>query len=205
MVLYYVHDPMCSWCWGYVPVLKELLERLPDGIRVQRLLGGLAPDTTVPMPVALRQTIEATWRRIQETIPGTAFNYDFWTRCTPRRSTFPACRAVIAARMQGAAFDARMTGAIQLAYYTQARNPSDEGTLVELAGELGLDAHAFVNALRSEPVQQQLQAEIERSRQLHATSFPSLVLTTGTTEWRIPVDYNDSAPMLEMVAELTVT
>ena len=205
MVLYYVHDPMCSWCWGFVPVLKELLERLPDGIRVQRLLGGLAPDTTVPMPVALRQTIEATWRRIQETIPGTAFNYDFWTRCTPRRSTFPACRAVIAARMQGAAFDARMTGAIQLAYYTQARNPSDEGTLVELAGELGLDAHAFVNALRSEPVQQQLQAEIERSRQLHATSFPSLVLTTGTTEWRIPVDYNDSAPMLEMVAELTVT
>ena len=204
MVLYYVHDPMCSWCWGFAPVLKDLLEKLPDGIRVQRLLGGLAPDTAAPMPKDMRQTIEATWRRIQETIPGTVFNYDFWTHCSPRRSTFPVCRAVIAARMQDAAFDVRMTRAIQLAYYTQARNPSDDATLVELAGELGLDTSAFATALRSEPVQQQLLTEIELSRQLHATSFPSLVLKIGTTEWRIPVDYNDSAPMLEMVARLTV-
>ena len=204
MVLYYVHDPMCSWCWGFVPVLNDFLEKLPDKIRVERLLGGLAPDSDAPMPAEMRQTIEATWHRIQETIPGTIFNYDFWTQCAPRRSTWPACRAVIAARMQGDAFDKRMTRAIQLAYYTQARNPSDEGTLVELSGELGLDEHAFVNALRSEPVQQQLQAEIELSQHLHATSFPSLVLKTGTTEWRIPVDYNDSAPMLEMVAGLTV-
>jgi putative protein-disulfide isomerase len=202
VVLYYVHDPMCSWCWGFAPVLKDLLEKLPDGIRVQRLLGGLAPDTTVPMPAAMRQTIEATWRRIQETIPGTVFNYDFWTHCSPRRSTFAACRAVIAARMQGAAFDARMTRAIQLAYYTRAQNPSDDATLVELAGELDLNMPAFITALHSEPVQQQLLTEIELSRQLQATSFPSLVLKTGAAEWRIPVDYNDSAPMLEMVAVL---
>ena len=205
MVLYYVHDPMCSWCWGFAPVLKDLLEKLPDGMRVQRLLGGLAPDTAAPMPKDMRQTIEATWRRIQETIPGTVFNYDFWTHCSPRRSTFAACRAVIAARMQGAAFDARMTRAIQLAYYTRAQNPSDDATLVELAGELDLNMPAFITALHSEPVQQQLLTEIELSRQLQATSFPSLVLKTGTAEWRIPVDYNDSAPMLEMVAELTVT
>jgi putative protein-disulfide isomerase len=195
---------MCSWCWGFVPVLNDFLEKLPEGILVQRLLGGLAPDSDVPMPAEMRQTIEATWRRIQATIPGTIFNYDFWTQCAPRRSTWPACRAVIAARMQSDAFDKRMTRAIQLAYYTQARNPSDDATLVELAGELGLDTSAFATALRSEPVQQQLLTEIELSRQLHATSFPSLVLKIGTTEWRIPVDYNDSAPMLEMVARLTV-
>jgi len=204
VVLYYVHDPMCSWCWGFAPVLKDLLEKLPDGIRVQRLLGGLAPDTAAPMPKDMRQTIEATWRRIQETIPGTVFNYDFWTHCSPRRSTFPVCRAVIAARMQDAAFDVRMTRAIQLAYYTRAQNPSDDATLVELAGELDLNMPAFITALQSEPVQQQLLTEIELSRQLHATSFPSLVLKTSSTEWRIPVDYNDSTPMLEMVAELTV-
>jgi len=204
VVLYYVHDPMCSWCWGFAPVLKDLLEKLPDGIRVQRLLGGLAPDTAAPMPKDMRQTIEATWHRIQQSIPGTQFNFDFWTQCAPRRSTWPACRAVIAARMQGDVFDVRMTKAIQLAYYTQARNPSDASTLIELSDELGLDAQLFVEALVGKSVQQQLQAEIALSRQLHATSFPSLVLKTSSTEWRIPVDYNDSTPMLEMVAELTV-
>jgi putative protein-disulfide isomerase len=194
---------MCSWCWGFVPVLRDFLEKLPDEIRVKRLLGGLAPDSDIPMPVDMHHTIESTWRRIQERVPGTVFNYDFWTQCAPRRSTYPACRAVIAARMQGDAFDERMTRAIQLAYYTQARNPSNESTLVKLSGELGLDERVFTDALRSEPVQRQLLAEIELSRQLHATGFPSMVLQMGTAVWPIPIDYNDSAPMLEMVARLT--
>jgi putative protein-disulfide isomerase len=202
-ILYYVHDPMCSWCWGFTPVLHDLLAGLPEGITVKRLLGGLAADTDAPMPAEMRRTIEATWHRIQERIPGTVFNYDFWTRCIPRRSTWPSCRAVIAARGQGEGIDELMTRAIQLAYYTQALNPSDEDTLVELSAELGLDRRVFASDLRSKPVQQQLLAEIGLSRQLHATSFPNLVLKTGTAEWRIPVDYNDSTPMLELVAELT--
>jgi len=201
-ILYYVHDPMCSWCWGFAPVLGRLLEELPADIRVTRLLGGLAPDSDQPMPIELQQTIEATWHRIQQSIPGTQFNFDFWTQCAPRRSTWPACRAVIAARMQGDAFDVRMTKAIQLAYYTQARNPSDASTLIELSDELGLDAQLFVEALVGKSVQQQLQAEIALSRQLHASSFPSMVLQTGTSVWPIAVDYNDSAPMLEMIAGL---
>ena len=196
---------MCSWCWGFVPVLKDLLNGLPEDIQVKRLLGGLAPDTDAPMPAAMRQTIEATWRRIEETIPGTLFNHDFWTQCAPRRSTWPACRAVIAARMQGDDFDVRMTRAIQLAYYTQVRNPSDEDTLVALAGELGLDVQAFTADLHGEQVERQLQAEITLARRLQATSFPGLVLKTGAAEWHIPVDYNDSMPMLELVSALTVS
>ena len=198
-VLYYVHDPMCSWCWGFAPVLAQLLQSLPAEIQVTRLLGGLAVDSDQPMPVELQQNIAATWQRIQQSIPETQFNFDFWTRCAPRRSTWPACRAVIAARQQGDEFDARMTRAIQLAYYTQARNPSDEHTLLELADELGLDNNAFAAALAGETVQQQLLAEIKRTRQLHATSFPSLVLDAAGSVWPIAVDYNDSAPMLEMI------
>lgn len=203
-ILYYVHDPMCSWCWGGAPVLEQLLENLPADIQLTRLLGGLAPDSDQPMPAALRQTIEATWHRIQQSIPGTQFNFDFWTQCVPRRSSWPACRAVIAARMQGDVFDVRMTKAIQLAYYTQARNPSDDSTLMELSDELGLDTQLFATALAGESVQQQLQAEIALSRQLHASSFPSLVLKTGNSVWPIALDYNDSAPMLEMIAGLHV-
>lgn len=203
-ILYYVHDPMCSWCWGLAPVLEQLLENLPADIQVTRLLGGLAPDSDQPMPVELQQTIEATWHRIQQSIPGTQFNFDFWTQCVPRRSSWPACRAVIAARLQGDAFDVRMTQAIQLAYYTQARNPSDASTLMALSDELGLDTQLFAKALAGESVEQQLQAEIALSRRLHASSFPSLVLKTGASVWPIAVDYNDSAAMLEMIAGLLV-
>ena len=200
--LYYLHDPMCSWCWGFASVLYDFLEKLPADVRVKRVLGGLAPDTNEPMPAEMQSTIEATWRRIQDRIPGVDFNFDFWAQCAPRRSTYPSCRAVIAARQQGEEFDVRMTTAVQRAYYTQARNPSDETTLFELAAEIGLDDALFKKAFHSESVQQQLLAEIQASRDLNVSSFPSLVLKVGDSEWHIPVDYTDSASMLELIEEL---
>ena len=43
-VLFYVHDPMCSWCWGFSEVKKQFFSALPDEIKTRRLLGGLAAD-----------------------------------------------------------------------------------------------------------------------------------------------------------------
>ena len=44
-VLYYVADPMCSWCWGFHPVLEKVKEVLPDGISPVYVMGGLARDS----------------------------------------------------------------------------------------------------------------------------------------------------------------
>ncbi len=122
--LYYVHDPMCSWCYAFGPVLAQLQQQLPDSVKLERLLGGLAPDTDTPMEQPMRERLEATWQRIEKSVPGTTFNFDFWRNCTPYRTTYNSCRAVIAAMQQGAEYDAKMTSAIQRAYYQQARNPS---------------------------------------------------------------------------------
>lgn len=201
-VLNYAHDPMCSWCRGFGPVLRELEARLPSSVRMRRLLGGLAEDTDEPMPAEQQQRIQATWRRIEQRIPGMHFNHDFWIRCQPRRSTRAACRAVIAARAQGESFDRAMTRAIQEAYYLQARNPSDTATLVELAAELGLDVPAFRAALNSDATVQQLAREMAQCDHLDVGSFPALVLETGETRWPVPVDYLDAAPMLVRIGEL---
>ena len=198
-MLYYIHDPMCSWCWGFASVLDKFMDQLPEHIEVRRLVGGLAPDSDVPMPEETREHVQRQWRRIEETIPGRKFNFDFWTQCQPRRSTYPACRAVIAAREQGQEYDVLMTKAIQRAYYEQARNPSDTETLVDLAREIGLDAGVFSIALMSPAVDEQFDREIGQSRALGARGFPSLVLVDGDISRLIQIDYLDSAPMLAAV------
>ncbi|MGD8999764.1 MAG: DsbA family protein [Granulosicoccaceae bacterium] len=200
--LYYIHDPMCSWCWGFKPVLAELVTELPREIEYKRLLGGLAADSDEPMSEDMQQMLQTTWQRIEERIPGTRFNFAFWTECQPRRSTYPACRAVIAARQQGEQFDVQMTEAIQRAYYTQARNPSDSDTLVELAAELGLDVPTFEDALISDAVERQLRTEIAEAAELGVEGLPALVLVDGQSRWPIPVDYNDAATMLELIEAL---
>ena len=197
--LYYVHDPMCSWCWGFERTRKRLLEKLPSSIEIVRLLGGLAPDTSKPMAPEMRDYLQQTWRTIQQRIPGTEFNFDFWTTCTPRRSTWPACRAVIAAREQSAEYDERMTRAIQEAYYLRAMNPADDDVLTTLAGELGMDRKRFQDALVQPAVQQQLETEMQQGRVMGATGFPSLILELDGSLRPVPVHYTDETAMLEII------
>ena len=198
-ILYYVHDPMCSWCWGFSSVLNDLLSNLPKEVEVQRLLGGLAVDSLSTMPESMQQQIKSNWSRIEDSIPGVRFNFDFWSKCTPRRSTYQACRAVIAARIQGTENDIKMTQAIQQAYYQQARNPSNNTTLIELANEIGLSAPNFEKDLISEETDEKLKQEINQAREIYAESFPNLVLKTEAGFFSIPIDYNNSGNMLKII------
>ena len=197
--LIYVHDPMCSWCFGFSKTLKTLLDELPAEIKVKRLLGGLAPDSNEPMPEATRNMVRQNWQRIEQAIPGVHFNYEFWDNCEPRRATYPACRAVIAARMQGEAFDGLMTRQIHQAYYQQARNPSDDSTLIELAAEIGLDQQAFSDDLASNETQQNLLQEINRSRSLGINGFPSLVMECNGHYELIHTNYTEADSMLNQI------
>lgn len=201
IILYYVHDPMCSWCFGFSRTWEALQAALPADITIKRLLGGLAPDSMETMTAEQQKTIEENWHRIEEHITGVKFNFDFWRRCKPRRSTYPACRAVIAARRQGEENDILMVKAIQNAYYRQARNPSDDATLIELSEELGLDKKRFEQDLNSEATHHQLAAEIKQARDIHVNSYPSLVLDTGSRLLNIDLDYNNYQTMLNKITE----
>ena len=95
-----------------------------------------------------------------------------------------------------------MIEAIQHAYYLEARNPSDEATLIALAAGLGLDDKAFHAQLDTPQVHEQLAREIAHARQIGASSFPSLRLQTDASVWPVAVDYNRVAPMLEEIEAL---
>lgn len=197
--LYYVHDPMCSWCWGFSRVFDELLDTLPKEITVKRLLGGLAPDSDLTMPESMQESIKSNWSRIEETISGVKFNFDFWQKCTPRRSTYPACRAVISARNQGVEYDEKMTKAIQYAYYQQARNTSDSSTHIELAQELNLSIEKFKKDLLSDKTNLIFNKEMALCRKLYVESYPSLVLVVSNGCFKIKIDYNNSCTMREQI------
>lgn len=200
--LYYVHDPMCSWCYAFKPVYQKLLQHLPEQLKTVRLLGGLAPETTQPMPLSLQQQLKATWQRIEQKVPDIYFNYDFWDRADqtrPRRSTYPACRAVIAARTVEPESETAMIDGIQQAYYQQAQNPSDTGILIEIAQSIGLNPEVFKAQLNASATRQTLENEITQSRKLNVSSYPSLVIKTNNSAWPISIDYLHYETILDTI------
>jgi len=195
--LFYIHDPMCSWCWGFNRTWSEVEEALHGKLEIEYVVGGLAQDSDQPMPEDMQMMLQNTWRAIQQKIPGTRFNFEFWSKCKPRRSTYPACRAVLAAKQQNA--EKEMILAIQHGYYMQARNPSDNHTLELLARELGLDAALFSKDLNSTEIQTQLIKQIEFGLSIGAQGFPSLILRTGKDVKRVQIDYNSSDEIIQQL------
>lgn len=187
---------MCSWCWAYRPVMLQLRDSLPAGIKWQNVLGGLAPDNDEPMPEHTRSMVQAHWRKIESSL-GTEFNFGFWTKNQPRRDTYKACRAVIAASFQDEG--ERMIESIQKAYYLRAMNPSEPSILVELAVELELDSTRFMEDLESAKTEAELQAQLRLRDKLTVRSFPSLVLEHDSRYQIIRHDYVDYGKSLEEI------
>lgn len=197
--LFYFHDPMCSWCWGYQSTWQNLLQNLPDDVGVTYVLGGLAQDSDELMSDDMQLAIQAHWHRIEDEL-GAEFNFDFWKDCQPRRATYPACRAVIAATKQNAGVT--MILAIQNAYYLRAMNPSDYGTLTVLAQELELDGDKFNIDIDSVETENDFQEQISYSRGVGVSSFPSLLLDYKNELYRLTVDYKESQTTLNQISEI---
>jgi len=201
--LYYLHDPMCSWCYAFAPTWRRIESAMPAGIAVEYVLGGLAPDSNHPMPPELREYVQQTWRHIQSVVPGTEFNFDFWTRCTPRRSTYASCRAVLTVKHFDAALERPMIAGIQQAYYREARNPADLATLCEVAVSLGIEEQDFLEWIASPECEAALAREIVKARALGVMGFPSLVLHSGSGHHRIPHSYTDPHATLAALERYT--
>ena len=163
------------------------------------LLGGLAPDSSEPMPIETREYVKGNWKRIQKMIPDIRFNYNFWTSCEPKRSTFPACRAVICAKQQHPDFENLMIYGIQKSYYLEAQNPSNDNVLINIAESLGLDIDKFKIDLKSSQVNNILLNEIKLAKSMDINSMPSLAFQINSTLKGIDIDYLDANYIVKQI------
>src|SRR5689334_4613409 len=172
--LYYFGDPMCSWCWGFKPVLEMIDREYPELKRVT-VMGGLRPGEEVPMSDELAGMIENAWERIAEAT-GQPFNHELWQLHRPLATTLPACRAVIAARLLDADREWKFMVAMFEAYFMRALDPSRRETHLMIAQEQGFDPGVFQAVLDSPAVEDGLSKDLALTRRYGVSGFPTAVL-----------------------------
>src|SRR5437763_586988 len=57
--LIYFSDPMCSWCYGFSPVLEDIRRTFGRALPIRVVMGGLRPGTEQPVT---EQAKQETWR-----------------------------------------------------------------------------------------------------------------------------------------------
>ncbi|VTR43467.1 Uncharacterised protein [Serratia fonticola] len=67
IVIRYVGDPMCSWCWGISPAVKQLAEYCDQhGLSFVMTMGGLRAGGGDPWNLAFKAFLRQEWSHIQK-------------------------------------------------------------------------------------------------------------------------------------------
>ncbi|HQS82668.1 MAG TPA: DsbA family protein [Thiobacillus sp.] len=177
-ILWYFADPMCSWCWGFSPVIETLREEYRDRMKIALVLGGLRHETA-SMTAAGRTEILHHWREVHART-GQPFRFD---NALPEGfvyDTEPACRAVVTVGGLDSALIFPLFKAIQRAFYAGGHDVTQPGVLADLAAELGVDRNAFLPAFDSDAARAKTQAHFKQTRQAGVRGFPALILQQDT-------------------------
>lgn len=177
--LWYVADPMCSWCWGFSPVVEAIRREYRDRLGMELLLGGLRPGTRHALPAAQREEILHHWHAVRQAT-GQPFQFEGALPPGFIYDTEPASRAVVAVSLLHPGEVFAFFRSVQSAFYAAQRNVTDPAVLMQLAEEVGLDAQHFSRLLDSDTVRDLTQDHFQRARQWGIQSFPTLVAQDGS-------------------------
>ena len=173
--LYYFADPMCSWCWGFSPVIREIAAVVGDRAAVRFVAGGLRTGQTQPMSEKTKAVIRHHWQEVAKTT-GQPFNFAFFDREDFRYDTEAACRAVVVMRSFAPGATLAYLDAVQRAFYASNRDVTDPAVLADIAGAFDLDAAGFSALFNAAEIIAATRADFRAAAAAGITGFPTVIL-----------------------------
>lgn len=171
----YIADPMCSWCWGFSPVIAEIARVGGARAPVRLIVGGLRPGETRPMDERAKAYVRHHWEQVHAST-GQPFAFAFFDREGFVYDTEPACRAVVAVRSLAPDATLVYLAAVQRAFYAENQDVTRETVLADVAESIGLAREAFVAVNRAAEVADATQADFALAPALGIAGFPSVLL-----------------------------
>jgi len=197
--LIFVADPMCSWCWGFSPVISAIERGFGNRAPIRMVMGGLRPGNTKVMDREAKEYIRHHWEQV-ESATGQPFDFTFFDRGDFIYDTEPSCRAVVTVRELAPGAELAFLERLHRAFYAENSDVTNREFLAGLAAEAGLEKSAFLEAFDGDDMKAATICDFRMARDLGVTGFPTIVahdddagygyLTMGYRP------YDDLAPLL---------
>jgi putative protein-disulfide isomerase len=175
----YFADPMCSWCYGFTPVIRQIAEHFDGRLPVRLVMGGLRAGNRQAMREKDRSYIRGAWSAVHEA-SGQPFDMAFFDRETFTYDTEPACRAVVTMRRLAPDQALAFNGRVSSAFYAQNRDVTDDEVLADIGAEAGVDRRRFLAELQSEDCRNETFGDFLMAKKSGVEGFP--LLAAGTLE-----------------------
>ncbi|RMG21555.1 MAG: DsbA family protein [Bacteroidetes bacterium] len=194
--IWYIGDPLCSWCWGFSPQFEQLMDALKGEAQLRIRMGGLRPGTREVMDERLKSFLSHHWHEVHHR-SGQPFSFDIMKRDDFVYDTEPPCRAVIVMRHLQPAKEWAFFKAIQYAFYAQNKDTNQTATYLPLVEELGVDWETFREKFESDTFKKKSWQEFAEVAELGIRGFPSVLLQTSGRVHPITLGYMQASLMLE--------
>lgn len=179
----YVGDPMCSWCWGFAPVLERMREVYDIPIRV--VVGGLRPGPEAEvLDDRMATTLGQHWRHVGEA-SGQPFDHSFLDRRDGWvYDTEAPAIAVVSMRELDESRVLDFHSLLQKSFYADGLDITDPDVYPALIADFEIDVDKFVELLGSDEMKRRAWADFAESRSMGVSGFPTLLVREGE-EWGI--------------------
>lgn len=175
MILHYIYDPLCGWCYGAKPLVQAAQGVLPVIAHGGGMMTGANRKAVSPQ---LRNYVMPHDRRIAE-YSGQPFGEAYFEGLlrdeTAVFDSAPPIAAVLAAE-QIAGRGIELLGRLQTAHYVEGRRIADQSVLLELAAEIGLEPLAFETAFHSANTEQHIKDSRALLAKVGGQGLPTLAL-----------------------------
>jgi putative protein-disulfide isomerase len=202
MNLIYLGDAMCSWCWGFSPVLDRIRDAYGDRFAFKLVLGGLRPGAQAePMGEGLKHFLRSEWSQIADTT-GQPFDLRFLDREGFVYDTHPAARAVETMRRLKPGAEFEFFKRVQRAFYAENVNVTEPASYGRLVEPFDVDTKAFAEGMASDASDAAARASYQEARRLGIQGFPSIVIEDGERRGLLTYGYrpyDELVPGLEYV------
>ena len=169
--LIFVIDPMCSWCWGFHPIIEELRRKHSDKYDFTLVVGGLRTKGQMAWTEQNKQYLAQNWNAVQQRTKQ-PFNFSLLNKTSFDYDTYPACKAIVSVReLWGDDASFAYLEKIQEAFYTKNKDT----TSVEILSYYVEDKMKFLEFYHSERAEVLMQHDFSKARSMGANSFPSVV------------------------------
>ena len=174
--LYYFADPMCSWCYGFQPVIDQVRADYGASYDIRLVMGGLRPGKLAEtMTPARARIIRHHWRDVAK-MTSQPFDESFFERENFVYDTEPAAKAVIVMEFLAPQHAYAYYHEIQQAFYARNHDITSPDVLAQLAAPYGVSAENFLQALKSEEAHKETWGQFTFTAGLGIRGFPALVL-----------------------------
>lgn len=190
--LIYIGDPMCSWCYGFLPELDQLKQTYPD-LAFTIVLGGLRAGGIERM-ADLKGFLREHWQEVHDRT-GQDFSYGILDNESMIYNTEFACRAVVTVKLMQPELTYAFFKRLQTAFYKNNIDPTSVATFKGIAKEIGIDKDVFEKIYMLPSTIQSTHIDFANTARMGVHGFPALLLKKNGAYFTITNGYKSYSEM----------